>query len=94
MKTVHNFLRFGINYVSKQFVDADNTRIENLDGTEGTIPSYTLLNMSINHQPTGPNLNFFLSGHNLANKEYLISRKDGKVAGRERQVFAGMKYQF
>ncbi|CAG0997941.1 Fe(3+) dicitrate transport protein FecA [Methylophilaceae bacterium] len=86
--------RIGIDYVSKQYSDRDNTRVEDLTGTEGLIPSYTLLNASVNFKPTGSKATYFLSAHNLADKEYLISRVDGKVAGRERQVFGGIRYDF
>jgi Fe(3+) dicitrate transport protein len=86
--------RFGVDYVSQQFVDAENTRVQSLDGQEGTIPSYTLLNASLNFKPVGSKATFFVSGHNLANKEYLISRVDGMVAGRQRQVFGGVRYDF
>ncbi len=86
--------RIGVDYVSQQYVDAENTRIESLDGQEGTIPSYTLLNASVNFQPVGSKATYFLSAANLADKEYLVSRVDGKVAGRERQVFGGIRYDF
>lgn len=86
--------RIGIDYVSKQYSDGVNTRVEDLTGTEGTIPSYTLLNASVNFKPVGSKATYFLSAANLADKEYLISRVDGKVAGRERQVFGGIRYDF
>ncbi len=86
--------RIGVDYVGKQFVDADNTTVESIDGTEGTVPSYTLLSLSVNYQPVGSKFTYFLSGYNLADKEFLISRKDGKVAGRQRQVFGGVRYTF
>lgn len=86
--------RIGVDYVSQQYVDAENTRIESIDGQEGTIPSYTLLNASVNFQPVGSKATYFLSAANLADKEYLVSRVDGKVAGRERQVFGGIRYDF
>jgi Fe(3+) dicitrate transport protein len=35
-----------------------------------------------------------VSAYNLGNKEYLASRVDGMVAGRERQVFGGIRYDF
>jgi Fe(3+) dicitrate transport protein len=35
-----------------------------------------------------------VSGHNLADKEYLVSRVDGMFAGRSRQVFGGIKIDF
>lgn len=86
--------RIGVDYVSQQYVDADNTRVESLNGMEGTIPSYTLLNASINFRPADSKITYFMSGHNLADKEYLISRVDGKVAGRQRQVFGGIRFDF
>jgi Fe(3+) dicitrate transport protein len=86
--------RIGVDYVSQQFVDADNTRVESLDGQEGTIPSYTLLNATVNYKPVGSAMSYFLSAYNLADKEFLISRVDGKVAGRQRQVFGGVRYDF
>jgi Fe(3+) dicitrate transport protein len=86
--------RIGLDYVSKQFADGENTRIEVLSGEEGTIPSYTLLNASVNFKPVGSKATYFLSAANLADKEYLVSRVDGKVAGRERQVFGGIRYDF
>lgn len=86
--------RIGVDYVSQQYVDADNSRVESLDGQEGTIPAYTLLNATVNFRPVGSDLSYFLSAYNLADKEFLISRVDGKVAGRQRQVFAGVRYDF
>ena len=86
--------RIGIDYVSKQYSDGVNSRTEDLTGTEGTIPSYTLLNASVNFKPVGSKASYFLSAANLADKEYLVSRVDGKVAGRERQIFGGIRYDF
>lgn len=86
--------RIGVDYVSQQYVDADNSTVESLDGQKGRIPAYTLLNASVNFRPAGSKVTYFMSGHNLADKEYLISRVDGKVAGRQRQVFAGIRYDF
>lgn len=86
--------RIGVDYVGQQFVDAANTTVESIDGAEGTVPSYTLLNLSVNFQPKGSQFTYFLSGYNLADKEFLISRRDGKVAGRQRQIFGGVRYAF
>lgn len=86
--------RFGVDYVGQQFVDRENTAVESLDGMEGTIPSYTLLNLSVNYRPIGSQFTYFLSGYNLADKEFLISRVDGMQAGRQRQVFGGVRYAF
>lgn len=86
--------RIGADHVSEQYVDGANTTVENLEGTEGTIPSYTLFNASVNFRPTGSKTSYFLSAYNLTDREYLVSRVDGKFAGRERQVFAGIRYSF
>ncbi|MFL9608984.1 TonB-dependent receptor family protein [Methylobacillus sp. Pita2] len=86
--------RIGVDYVSQQYVDAENSRVQSLSGEEGLIPSYTLLNASVTYRPVGSKATFFVSGHNLADKEYLISRVDGMVAGRSRQVFGGVRYDF
>jgi Fe(3+) dicitrate transport protein len=86
--------RIGVDYVSEQFSDSRNTRVENLAGTQGTIPSYTLFNASVNYRPVGSNASYFLSGYNLADREFLASRVDGMVVGRGRQVFGGVRYDF
>ncbi len=88
--------RIGADYVSEQEPDAFARALPagNLTGLSGNIPAYTLLNASVNFKPVGSKATFFLSAHNLADKEYLVSRRDGMFAGRERQVFAGIRYDF
>lgn len=85
--------RIALNHTGQQYVDAANTSIESDDGMESKIPAYTLVNMSVNYQ-VNDDFNVFVSGHNLTDKEYLASRKDGKVAGRQRQINAGFNYRF
>ncbi|MDG1122537.1 MAG: TonB-dependent receptor [Glaciecola sp.] len=85
--------RLALNHTGEQFVDAANTSVESDDGMEGKIPAYTLINMSVNYE-FNDNLTVFLSGHNLTDKEYLASRKDGMVVGRTRQLNAGFNYRF
>lgn len=84
----------GVSYISEQFVDEDNTRVESLNGEEGTVPSYTLVNASINYRPAGSKLSYFLAAENLTGREYLASRVDGKQLGRDRQIFAGVRVKF
>lgn len=86
--------RIGADHVSRQFSDGENTRIENPTGEEGTIPAYTVFNASLNFRPSGSRISYFLSAYNLTDREYLVSRVDGKFAGRERQVFGGIRYRF
>ena len=85
--------RIGMNYVSEQFVDAANTVDSSDSGEEGLIPSYTVINVTLNYRPT-EELTLYISGQNIADKLYLASRVDGMVAGRERQLSAGVNYQF
>jgi Fe(3+) dicitrate transport protein len=65
-----------------------------ITGQSGNIPSYTLLNASASYKPEGYKTTFFVSGHNLADKEYLASRVDGMQLGRGRMIFGGITYDF
>ncbi len=90
--------RIGLDYVSRQEVDTFARVLDPVDaalsGLAGDIPAYTLLNMSANYRPVGSKASYFLSGYNLADKEYLASRVDGMAVGRGRQVIAGIRYDF
>lgn len=90
--------RVGVDYVSSQEPDSFTRVLPPVDaalsGLSGTIPSYTLVNASLRYKPQGSKVSFFLSGHNLANKEYLATRVDGMAVGRARQIIGGVSYQF
>jgi len=90
--------RIGVDYVSRQEVDTFARVLHPTDaalsGLAGDIPSYALVNASVSYRPIGSKATFFVSGHNLGDKEYLASRVDGMVAGRQRQVFGGVRYDF
>lgn len=90
--------RIGADYVSEQKPDAwANTLTGDdaaLSGLAGTIPSYTLVNASASFKPVGSKLTYFVSGHNLTDKEYLATRVDGMGVGRGRQVFGGVRIDF
>ncbi|MDP3609078.1 MAG: TonB-dependent receptor [Methylophilus sp.] len=91
-------VRVGVDYVSRQEVDTFARVLDPVDaalsGLAGDIPAYTLLNMSANFRPVGSKASYFLSGYNLADREYLASRVDGMAVGRGRQVIAGIRYDF
>jgi len=91
-------VRIGADYVSEQKPDAwTNTLTSDdaaLSGLTGTIPSYTLVNASASFKPAGSRLTYFVSGHNLTDKEYLATRVDGMGVGRGRQVFGGIRIDF
>ncbi|WP_309564764.1 TonB-dependent receptor domain-containing protein [Methylobacillus flagellatus] len=90
--------RIGVDYVSEQYEDVPfregRSEYDALNGKSGKIPSYTLLNASVSYRPVGSKATFFISGHNLGDKEYLATRVDGMHAGRQRQVFGGVRYDF
>ena len=90
--------RVGVDYVSRQEVDTFARALPPVDaalsGLSGDIPAYTLFNASANFRPVGSKASYFLSGYNLADREYLASRVDGMAVGRGRQVIAGIRYDF
>lgn len=90
--------RFGVDYISRQEPDSFARVLGPTDaalsGLAGDIPGYTLFNVSVNFKPIGSQFTYFLSGHNLADREYLASRVDGMSAGRGRQVFGGVRFDF
>jgi Fe(3+) dicitrate transport protein len=96
-------VRFGVDYVSRQQPDAfaralnveDPSGVDTaLSGLAGDIPAYTLLNMSANYRPIGSKVGYFLSGYNLADRQFLASRVDGMAVGRGRQVIGGVRFDF
>jgi Fe(3+) dicitrate transport protein len=84
--------QFGADYMGEQMPTPTNFYA--LSGHGGTIPSFTLLNASASFKPVGTKTTFFVSGHNLNDKEYLSSRVDGMQLGRGRMVFGGVTYDF
>lgn len=86
-------VRFGVHSVSRQFVDQDNTRIEDADGQEGTIPGFTTYSASANYQVV-KNFDVFLNAYNLSNKKYIANRVDGIHPGQQFQIMGGARWSF
>jgi Fe(3+) dicitrate transport protein len=82
----------GADYMGEQLPTPNE--LPAVTGHSGTIPSFTLLNASGSYKPVGYKTTFFVSGHNLADKEYLSSRVDGMQLGRGRMIFGGITYDF
>jgi Fe(3+) dicitrate transport protein len=82
----------GADYISEQKPVPNEYALST--GHSGNIPSYTLLNASASFKPVGYKTTFFVSGHNLNDKEYLSSRVDGMQVGRGRMIFGGVTYDF
>jgi Fe(3+) dicitrate transport protein len=85
-------VQVGADYIGKQMPTPNN--YYDLSGHGGVIPSYTLFNASASYKPVGYKTTFFVSGHNLSDKEYLASRVDGMHVGRGRMIFGGVTYDF
>ncbi len=86
--------RIGVQHVGEQFVDDSNTVIENGRGTEGLIPSHTVWNATVNFDVQNTGITLFASVENLFDKQYLASRNEGKLPGRERLISAGVTFVF
>ncbi|NOS95090.1 MAG: TonB-dependent receptor [Methylotenera sp.] len=90
--------RVGVDYVSSQEPDAWTNTLTGdaatLTGLTGNIPGYSLFNASVNFKPVDSKATYFLSGHNLTDREYLASRVDGMFVGRSRQLVGGIRYDF
>lgn len=86
--------RIGVQHVSDQFVDDSNSVVENGRGTEGLLPSYTVWNATVNFDVKNTGISLFASVENLFDKEYLASRNEGKLPGRERLISAGLTFVF
>ena len=82
----------GADYMGEQLPTPNSYNA--ITGHSGIIPSYTLVNASASYKPVGYKTTFFVSGHNLNDKEYLASRVDGMQLGRGRMIFGGITYDF
>lgn len=84
----------GANYVSRQFVDPENTIAENADGRRGEIPAYTVYTLNV-HYTVDKQLSVFGTVRNLFDKKYIASRNpDGIFPGAERNFEVGVSYKF
>jgi len=86
--------RIGLQHVGSQMPDAENRREEDVTGRRGTIPSYTVWNTSVNYRVPDSGVTLFAAVENLFDREYLVSRNSGKLAGRDRLFFGGITYDF
>lgn len=83
-----------VEHVGEQFAESVNLREASANGQVGLIPAYTMWNAAVNVplRKRGPVL--FVSGVNLTDRRFIVSRVDGIHVGRPRQVTAGMKWSF
>jgi len=87
-------ISFSAEQVGQQFADALNLTTPSADGQNGIIPSFTTMNSAVNIplREGGPVV--FVSGANLADRRYIVSRVDGIQMGRPRQLMAGIRWDF
>lgn len=84
----------GAYHVSRQFVDAANTREQNTIGTLGEISSYTTFNLNAYYE-VDKHWSVFGTVRNLFDKKYITSRNpDGIFPGVERNAEIGASYKF
>jgi Fe(3+) dicitrate transport protein len=83
----------GVNFVSSQFTDKENTPASSVDGLIGEMPSYVTLDARVGYtlRPTG--LTFYVSGRNLTDQVYISNRApQGIQPAGFRQVFVGLEW--
>jgi len=78
--------------LGRQFVDNVNSTATIPSGMAGVVPGYTTLNMSVNVPLGKTGLALFVSGANMADRRYIVSRVDGIHVGRPRQALVGIRY--
>jgi Fe(3+) dicitrate transport protein len=84
----------GAYHMSRQFVDAANTKAQSPDGMLGEIPSYTTFNLNAFYE-VDKHWSLFGTVRNLTDRKYIASRNpDGIFPGIERNVELGASYKF
>jgi Fe(3+) dicitrate transport protein len=89
---------FGLNlsfsYIGEQFTDELNTVNPSNDGTIGKMPSFLLLNVTINYELNNKS-DIYLSVSNLSDERYIASRRpQGIKVGIPRFITVGIDYHF
>ena len=93
-KLGHFKTTMGAYYVSEQYSDAANTKVENAIGTLGVIPSYTIFNLNAYYE-LNKQWSLFGTVRNLTDKKYITSRNpDGIFPGVQRNAEIGASYKF
>ncbi|MBB15545.1 TonB-dependent receptor [Candidatus Poribacteria bacterium] len=95
-------LRSDLRFVDRVFTDFENTNKTSNRGDMGPIPSYSILNVSLDYTLT-PTWQFFLAGKNILDKVYIGSRlhsnpgqpqanlSSGILIGPRRQINVGIR---
>ena len=98
-------LRIDTKYVSEVFTDFENIEKTDNLGISGTVPEYSIINLSTSFQ-FNEKIRVFLSGKNITDESYIGSRlhsnpgqkeaglSSGILVGPRRQVNLGVEYNF
>jgi Fe(3+) dicitrate transport protein len=86
-------VRFGVQGISQQFANYQNTVAESENGQEGIISGYTTFNVAANYKLT-KDVKVFMNGYNISDKRYIASRIDGIQPGQGFQMMGGVKWAF
>jgi Fe(3+) dicitrate transport protein len=78
--------------LGRQFVDNLNSTTTVASGMAGVVPGYTTLQMSVNVPLGKSGLALFVSGANVADRRFIVSRVDGIHVGRPRQALVGIRF--
>ena len=68
-------------FVAKQFTDTGNTTPENALGSNGAIPSYTLVNLRFNYSPPKARWAIFAGVRNMLDESFIAQRTTGSFVG-------------
>ncbi|MDP1765652.1 MAG: TonB-dependent receptor [Methylotenera sp.] len=81
-------------HVGEQYADFAETKVAALNGQNGEIASYTIVNAAINYKYIPYKTTFFVTGKNLFDKDYITDRTRGILTGMPRLVQVGARYDF
>lgn len=84
--------RLGVEYISKQFSDDQETVAGSANGRTGLIPSQTTVNFNVNYRISDHGSTFFFNVSNLMDKKNIVSRVDGLFVGRPRTIVMGLRW--
>lgn len=88
------YARLEYQYVGKQFSDLQNTKDESVNGSNGVIPAYGLVNSSFGFKHPEQKWSLFVNGKNLQDREYVSGRLPiGIQPGPFRQINFGISFE-
>lgn len=87
--------RLSLNYVGEQFTDELNREIPSLNGRDGKIDAYTVVDAMLSYDVKKWNSRFNLSVKNLLDERYIANRRpQGIRVGIPRFITAGYEFKF